>query len=283
MSETDSVSPVGRFYPAPGIVVDRTEKSVTIGGAMELYGPEANEARAFSIQKSINAVWTTSFSDGYSVTCNITVTYRAPGSSEGNATQINAEKISGPSNVKRDWSGDRYMTLNANETEAFTWTPAHEFGHIIGLQDRYSEGIMSKIKGRFGGTRTTTVHPLYEKNLMAVDSGVLESRNLEDLGVENEPSPYWMNADDQVRDWVNAHSTLEIGKISTANKLKAIKILMGGWISDADVTAISKICSSVNTKSEADAIRAGVNLLDFTSIGQRTAVRVAFANMLRVK
>jgi hypothetical protein len=43
---SDEVLPVGRFSPAPGIFVDRTEKSVVITGAMELYGPEASAARA---------------------------------------------------------------------------------------------------------------------------------------------------------------------------------------------------------------------------------------------
>jgi hypothetical protein len=89
----------------------------------------------------------------------------------------------------------------------------------------------------------------------------------------------WNKDDDQVRDWVNAHSLAEIGRLSTKNKLRAIQTLMSGWISDDDVASISRICSSVTTGTEAKAIRGGVDLLDFTSIGQRTAVRVAFSKM----
>jgi hypothetical protein len=58
-----------------------------------------------------------------------------------------------------------------------------------GLKDRYAEGIMSKLVGTFGGTRNTTVDPRYQRTLMAVTNGVLESQNLSDLASENQPSP----------------------------------------------------------------------------------------------
>jgi hypothetical protein len=271
-----AVMPVGRFSPAPGLFVDRTESSIKIDGAMELYGPEANPARAESIRRWINRVWTSNFPDGYSVSCNITVTYRGPGSKAGAASQIEAIKIAGPSHVSRL---DSSMTLNANEADAFTWTAAHEFGHVIGLQDRYSEGIMSSIIGTFGGTRSTTVDPRYQINLMAVTGGILESQNLKDVAEENAPSPYWVNDDEQVRDWINHHVTADVARLSTANKLKAIGTLMTGWISDADVAAIGRICSCVTLKAEADAIRRGIDLLKFSSIGQRTMMRVTLSQM----
>jgi hypothetical protein len=277
MAGPNDLLPVARFSPAPGLFVDRTDKTVKITGQMELYGPEANAARAGDIQHSINTMWTRSFPDGYSVTCNITVTFRGSGSKPGNATQIEADKIAGPSHV--NGVGTREMTLNANEPDAFTWTPAHEFGHIIGLKDRYNEGAWSKIKGKFGGQRTTTIQPGYNGNLMGEDQGVLESKNVADIAKENEPNRHWINDDDHVRDWVNAHVLEDTAKLSGAQKLQAIKVLMRGWISDDDVAAIAKICSSVKTKTEADVIRNGVDLLEFTSLGQRTQVRVAFAKM----
>lgn len=271
------VLPVAKFSPSPGLFVDRTDKSVNISGAMELHGLEANIARATSIQDSINTTWTRTFPDGYSVNCTITVTYCGKKSNSGNVTQIEAAKILGPSHVSM--LGRRSMTLNANEPDAFTWTSAHEFGHIIGLKDRYSETIMSKIKGSIGGERTNTVQAGYDGNLMAVDKGALESKNVKDIAEENEPSSYWINDDNQVRDWVNGHSLSDIGKLSTGNKLKAINTLMGGWISDDDVSAIARICSSVTSSTEANAIRSGVDLLNMTSLGQRSMVRMAFAKM----
>jgi hypothetical protein len=280
MSEP-SVLPVQRFSPAPGIWIDRTEKSVSITGEMELFGPEATSARAQSVQDTINNTWTQTFPDGYVVKCNVTVRHRGPGVKARDVTQIEADKMSGPSNVNRGWTslGSRRMELNANEADAFTWTAAHEFGHILGLDDRYSESIMSKIKGSFGRQRSTTVNPGYEGNLMAVDKGTIASKNVRDLAAENEPSRWWINDDDQVRDWVNSHPLSDITALSTASKLKMIHTLMGGWISDSDLQAIKRIASSVTDANEADRLRKGVDMTDFSSIGQRTEARVAFAKM----
>jgi hypothetical protein len=273
-----SVVPVGTFNPSPGLFIDRTEKSVVIGGLMELSGAEATVARASAIQQSINLIWTQTFSDGSSVRCNVTVRYRGPGSKAGNVTQIQAAKIAGPSHVTPGLFS-RSMTLNANEQGAFTWTPAHEFGHIIGLQDRYSEPIMSKIRSIWGGARINTVQPGYANNIMAVDGGVLTSQNLADLAAENEPSPFWVNDDDQVRAWVGSHSSADIARLSGASKLRAIQALQGGSASAEDMAAIRKICGSVRNRSEAEAIRAGVDLRAFTDIGQRTTMRVILVQM----
>lgn len=269
--------PVATFSPAPGLLVDRKAKSISITGTMELSGPEATAARAAAIQSSINSIWTRSFPDGCSVTCNIKVNYRAPESKPGNAAQIVADKISGPSHVNA--FGTPTMTLNANEADAFQWTPAHEFGHVIGLKDRYSESIISSIKGSFGGQRTTTVEEGYQGNLMAQDKGALEGKNVKDVAEATAPSKYWIHDDDQVRDWVTQHSPAEIGSLSTADKITSIHTLMGGWVSDDDVVAITRICHAVTQKTEADAIRKSTDLSDFSSLGQRTSVRVAFASM----
>lgn len=171
------------------------------------------------------------------------------------------------------------MTLNANEPDAFTWTAAHEFGHIIGLEDRYSEPIFSKIRGTWGGRRINTVQPGYANNIMAVDGGVLTSQNLADLAAENEPSPYWVNDDEQVRAWVATHAATDVARLSAQSKLRAIRALLGGWLSSDDVAAIRKICGSVKSSSEGSTIRTGVDLLAVSDLGQRTTLRVIFAQM----
>ena len=272
------VLPVSRFSPSAGLWIDINGGAVNISGNMELYGDEASAARAKSVQDSINTTWTRTFPDGFIVKTNITVTYRGSGTGAGNATQIEACKMSGPSNVRPAWGG-RKMTLNANEADAFTWTAAHEFGHVIGLGDRYSEGIISKIKGRFGYERTVTVNPGYDGNIMAVDQGGLEGKNVSDVAAENNPSSWWVNNDDHLRDWVNSHGGPDIGRLGTDTKLKCINTLMSGWISGDDMAAIRKIMTNVRDKKEADAIRKGIDPLDFTSIGQRTQFRVAASQM----
>jgi hypothetical protein len=271
-----SVSPVGRFSPAPGIFVDRTMNDISIVGTMEMFGPEATPARAASVQHTINTTWTQSFPDGYSISCQVTVNYRPPGKAASNVAQIEAIKMAGPSNVA---GSDHDMTLNANESLAFAWTAAHEFGHVIGLQDRYSESIMSSLRGRFGGTRQNTVDPRYTGNLMSTHQGILESKNIRDVAVENQPSEWWFNDDDQIRDWVNHHPLRDITAMSGTSKLRMIKTLMGGWVSEADVAAIVRICSSVEKHAEAETIRAGVPTTDLENFGQRTRVRIALAQM----
>jgi hypothetical protein len=275
----DPVLPVGRFSPAPSMVIDRTENSVKITGKMELYGPEATVARAASIEQNINSTWTQKFDDGYSVDCKITVRFRDKDSRAGDATQIEALKCDEPSHVT-DWPlFDRSMTLNATESDAFTWTPTHEFGHILGLEDRYSESIMSKIRSTWGGVRHTVAAQGYQTNLMAVSGGVLEKQNVGDLASENAPSPYWINDDDQVRDWINAHSSIEINMVSTNNKVKMFQPLVSGWISDDDVDAMLRVCNSVDDAQEAKAIQRSIDLSSFSSIGQRTRMRVGFTRM----
>lgn len=278
MEDTGQVLPVGRFMPSTGITLDRTGTSISISGLLELSGPEATFDRAASIQNWINATWTRTFKDGFEIDCSVAVHYRASGTSAGQATQITAEKIAGPSHVT-DILGRRTMMLNANDGDAFGWVSAHEFGHIIGLRDRYSESILSKLRSTWGGKRSTSIQPGYDLNIMGVSGGALESRNLADIAAENEPSALWINDDDYVVAWVQSHAPADIRRLSTADKLRAIWILQGGWISGDDLASMGKICASVVSRDEAQAIRRGVNLLIFTDLGQRTKMRVYLANM----
>jgi len=273
----NELPPFGRFSPTRGLWIDRTDRSISISGAVELYGEDATLARALQAQNTINTTWTKRFADGYSVSCNITVRFRGPGSSAGNHAQIEAHKTSGPSEVN---TLTRNMSLNTNNAVAFTWTVAHEFGHILGLDDRYSESIFSSVAGSFDESwRTSTVQPGYQGNLMGSHLGTLGSQNVADLASENAPSPYWMNDDDEIRNWINTHPNADIARLSTAHKLQAIHILMGGWISDDDINAMEKICRSVTTQDESRRIQQGIDLRDFSSIGQRTQMRVIFTRM----
>lgn len=274
--------PFGRFSPAKGLTVDVTEKSISITGQMEVYGSDATAADALKIQTTINNTWTKNFPDGYRVTCNVSIRYRPPGSPAGNVAQIEIVKTSGASNV--NYLNGRKMTLNTstNRDLKLSWTAAHEFGHVIGMEDRYSESIKSKLKDLVGMDREGTVaHQGYEGNLMGASGGAIASINLRDAIEENQPSPYWMNDDDQARNWIMARGLGEISNLSTANKIKAIKVLMGGWISDDDMKSIEKVCQSVKTGAEARSIQASVQLNDFTSLGQRTQMRVFFTKMPR--
>jgi hypothetical protein len=114
---------------------------------------------------------------------------------------------------------------------------------------------------------------------MVVSGGALWSRNLADLAIENEPSPYWINDDDYVSEWVNTSPLPDVTRLSTSSKLKALNTLLGGSVSSDDLRAMTKICTSVKTKKEGDAIRKGIDVLRFTDLGQRTTFRIALSNM----
>ena len=246
---------------------------------LEIYGAEATTAMAGTIEATIERIWNASFPDGSTVACNVSVAFRAsttPASS--GATQIEIVRQAGPSYVSSGWGG-RYMVLNLDGTDALNWVVAHEFGHLLGMDDRYLEGWWSKLSGSFGGQRTTTIVPGYEGNLMGEHAGALESKNVRDLAEENAPG--YFSDDDQVRAWVNNHTTAEIGALSTAAKLQAINVLLGGWVADEDIAASRAILRSVSARAEAEAIRQAIEpgLIDLSSIGQRTQMRVALSQM----
>jgi len=271
MADSDTL-PVARYSPVSGVYIDRQAKHISISGKLEVYGPEATAARATTVANAINSNWTAKFSDGFRIDCNVSVTYRAPSTKAGPAGQIEVLKMTGPSN----WDGSE-INLNANGAAAFTWVVAHEFGHMIGLKDRYSESILSVLRGKFGGKRSNTVQKGYAKNMMGVHKGRLEKQNVKDLMGENAPS--WLSQDNRVRAWVNSHKLSEIGHISTRNKIRMIKVLMDWWIGKGDLTAIVRIINSVTDKTEAGKIRDAIKLNDFSSLGQRMSVRIALAGL----
>ena len=276
MGEELQELPFGRFSPARGIWVDKSDRSIRISGEMEMFGDDASAAAAVQVQQTINSAWSFSFPDGNNVTCHVVVRYRPAGTPETPVTQIEAGKMIQPS----QWNKiTKKLSLNTKESGAFSWTAAHEFGHALGMGDRYTEPIWSKVSALVGGPRRSTPDTGYEGNLMAQVNGWLTSQNVTDLAQENQPSPYWINDDDHARDWILKHPASEIKMLSTANKLKAIKVIMGGWISDADMKAIEKVCGNTRSKMESDAIKRGINLMDFTSLGQRTQMRVIFTRM----
>ena len=87
--------------------------------------------------------------------------------------------------------------------------------------------------------------------------------------------------DDEIRQWVQSTDLAVLGRQSKDEKIRMILTLMSGWISDDDVSAMARICRSVNNRSEAQAIRDAItpHLIDMTSIGQRTQMRVTLSQM----
>jgi hypothetical protein len=74
------------------------------------------------------------------------------------------------------------MALDLDTPGALDWTVAHEFGHLMGLDDHYSESFLSQLRGAFGGERSgSTPDPGYESNIMGVRRGDVEPINVQAL------------------------------------------------------------------------------------------------------
>jgi hypothetical protein len=268
--------PVGTFRPSAGITVDRVGQSFTVAGSLQVSGAEAREEMAEQIQNSINTTWNHRFRTGERIRCNIRVTYRDPNSRAGGGTQIVVERMLRASYVIGA-PGNRTMHLNANEDDFLGFAPAHEFGHILGMEDRYIESLFSEISNRLGGPRRTTPEAGYEQNLMGVTGGRLESQNIRDL--TRETAPGFFDDDDQVRAWIARHRPPQIASLPTDSKVQMIRTLLGGWISDADVNAMVRICESIIDPAESPAIRRALDITNFSNLMHRLRIRNALSSL----
>jgi hypothetical protein len=69
--------------------------------------------------------------------------------------------------------------------------------------------------------------------------------------------------------------------LPVTDRIAIINTLMGGWISDGDVTAMIRVIGTVTSAGEAKAVNAGVDPYAMKGVGQRTRVRMAMDAMPR--
>jgi hypothetical protein len=88
--------------------------------------------------------------------------------------------------------------------------------------------------------------------------------------------------DDEIREWIASHGLDDIRRLPAREKSRMIFSLMRGWISDEDVATIVRILDSVGSIAEMAALRQAIepHIIEMSSIGQRTQVRVALARRL---
>jgi hypothetical protein len=273
-SNSDGLT-VGSYSPSPGIHVDRTGDSVRVSARLELYGDDASPEKAKEIEDKIRAAWNGRFGDGTTIATGVQVDYRQPGApASPDATGIEMTRTTGPSHVN---GFTNEMTLNTNERDVTNAAP-HEFGHQIGLRDRYQESIVSKVSGMFGGDREASPEPGYQGNIMS-DLGPVQGKNVRDLADENIPTVF--SNDDQVRDWVSRSDAAEVATVATATKVRMVNSLMDGWISNDDVSAIESICRTARAGDQAEAVRAAVSarLGEMWGSEQRTRLQATLDGM----
>lgn len=175
----------GSATPANGIrvSVNRVSKTANVTANLETHGAAADAAKTSTLRSSISNHWNGSFADGFRITTSVSAAYRRPGqAANSGASQIeivNAGTDS-PSVTNRSSSTIR---LNLDYvSNSLTWTSAHEFGHLMGLRDRYSTAFWDRVAAFFGGERGASIPDTgYENNIMAVNGGSLESKNVRDL------------------------------------------------------------------------------------------------------
>jgi len=179
--EYKTISPT-TYNPNPGINVSLSGHAVTITAEIEIYGTGASPVVASQIKTTIENYWNAAFSDGYSVSTHVNVTVQGP-SPDTSKTRIDVRNERGVTNVAPTYwiAGSNYMQYYLLSSD-INWTPAHEFGHLLGLPDHYSESFFSTIKGMIDpNLRTSTEEAGWEGNIMAADHGVFERKNIEEL------------------------------------------------------------------------------------------------------
>lgn len=170
----------GTYTPGPGITISWNGNAVSISANLELYGSAANATVAGQIKNSIENYWRGNFSNGYGVSASVNVSVRAAGASaDSGRTQINCLPSSGVSNVMPSYwiAGSDMMTYYVGSANP-SWTPAHEFGHLLGLGDRYAENWVAQI---FGSQRASAPDAGWSGNIMAEVGGVVQERNIQEL------------------------------------------------------------------------------------------------------
>jgi hypothetical protein len=275
LSATSGRPPVASYSPYEGIRVDRVGDDVRITANLVVTGEDATPEKAKEIEDRIRRAWSGNFGDGTTVRTNVSVTYLPPGTPvpDGTATVL-LEKILGPSHMSR-LTGD--VTINTSKPHALD-AIGHEFGHQIGLRDRYTESIASRISGEFGGERHTPPIPGHETNIMAARYPV-KSENVRDLSVENAPDPG--STDDQIRDWVTRSDAGQMAALATPTKVKMANELMSGWVSDQDVGAIEILCRTARPGAQSDALREAIGpwVDRMWSDDQRTRIQEALKEL----
>jgi hypothetical protein len=202
--------PYGTVRIGRGITMDWSGNRISLTVNLEVSGDAATRDLANQIKQTIESVWNARFDGGYRIGCAVDVLLRTGGGASSSRSQIIISNDTSATNVS-PFPTLYYASMNyhINDSTVNTWTPAHEFGHMLGLDDHYDEGTWSRIRDLCGYSRTTTVHPGWQGNIMATHLGVLERRNLLELFaihaselvtiVEDYAMDFWSGLDRSIR------------------------------------------------------------------------------------
>jgi hypothetical protein len=175
-----SVSP----YPGCKMVWDLNQRFFLIVVNFELSGVGADAAMASEIESSIRKYWNVTFGGTFHVLTSVYVEHKPSNPSADRAKIVLFKHPSKRSTIAKFGSGypqNRHITLNTQNNWDVDWTPAHEFGHYIGMDDKYKDEKDAE------GKTVSVPLPGWEKNMMAEKRGLLSMWNIVELAL------WWAN------------------------------------------------------------------------------------------
>jgi hypothetical protein len=141
----------------------------------------------------------------------------------------------------------------------------------VNISDQVLEGAGQPVRTRHGIGQ-------YSESTPFTYSVVLSDPELIALGLRVCKAPVvQLKSDTEIRDWLARTPPIVIRSLPAQEKIRMINRLLDGWISDADVKGIDKICANAANSSELAAIRVAIQPREtsISDLGQRTRVRVA--------
>ena len=161
-------------------------KDLFINAKMQVFGSAATQDIAEQMKKGIESYWTKSFPSGHSIKTGVDMCYRKDNVQEASRIQIIVTNESGPSIASHERTRDtdsicvRFHINDEYDTNKIPGRMAHEFGHLISLGDEYED--LNKGKNE---PRHIKVKLGWENNIMANIDGIVESRNIEEIFIQN--------------------------------------------------------------------------------------------------
>ncbi len=195
MAYRPKIKPCGTAKIGTGIYLSWNygvySKNIFVNAKMQVSGPAASQYIANQMKIGIETCWTKLFRDGFSIRSEVDMLYREDHRrfqpetilyvQEANRIQIIITYDPGPSYVqvlkREDINGIcvRFHINNEYDTHKIPGRIAHEFGHLLSLDDQYVEF------GKGNEPRFTKAKPGWENNIMGNIDGILESRNVEEI------------------------------------------------------------------------------------------------------
>lgn len=172
--------PYGALQIGKGIRMSWLENHISITAKLEVSGKDATAELASRMKQTIELAWNAIFDDSYIITCRVDMLFRRGSTEDSTRNQI---YVLNKNEITATFAYPLYNSyINYYLTDArLEWTPAHEFGHMLGFADRYMEDYSRIIRHTNNISRSTSAERGWEGNIMSTFWGVVEKKNIQAL------------------------------------------------------------------------------------------------------